>query len=268
MAVRYEQQGDVAVITLDRPEVYNAIDRRLAFELVEAIERAGEEARAAVVTGAGKAFCAGADLAMFGEAIDTGQLDLATHLVEVFHPVIEGMLDAQVPTIAAINGVVAGAGMGIALASDLRVISTDAYFVSAFIGIGLVPDSGSTWFLPQLVGLSRAMDLTLTNRRVPADEALRIGLVHRLEESDDLLARALEWAGELADGPTTAYVATRKLLRDAAGSDFATALRAEKEMQGLLGGSPENREGVRAFLEKRKPDFRASEELDLSEEPT
>ena len=257
MAVSYTRTDDVAVITLDRPDVFNAINNELATELVESVERAGDEARAAVITGAGRAFCAGADLAMFKDALDQQNLDLARELVHVFHPVIEGILDAQVPTIAALNGVVAGAGMGIALACDFRLMSTEAYFVSAFIGIGLVPDSGSTWLLPHLVGLSRAMEITMSNRRVSAEEAAEVGLAHRLAEPDELAGRAQEWGAELADGPTTALVATRKLLRDASGSDFATAFAAEADMQGRLGGSPENIEGVAAFIEKRKPDFRS-----------
>ncbi|MFQ5966231.1 MAG: enoyl-CoA hydratase/isomerase family protein [Acidimicrobiia bacterium] len=260
MAVSYTQRGDVAWITLDRPDVFNAINNELATELIQGIERAGNEARAAVITGSGKAFCAGADLAMFKDALDQQNLDLARELVGVFHPVIEAILDAQVPTIAALNGVVAGAGMGIALATDLRIMSDDAYFVSAFIGIGLVPDSGSTWLLPQVVGLARATEITMSNRRVSATEAVEIGLAHRLSAADELAGRAQEWAAELADGPTTALVATRKLLRDATGSDFATAFAAEADMQGRLGGSPENMEGVTAFAEKRKPDFRSVEE--------
>ncbi len=196
---------------------------------------------------------------MFREAYETGDLDLGRHLAETFHPMIEGLLDAQVPTIAAVNGVVAGAGMGIALATDLRIMSEDAYFVSAFVGIGLVPDSGSTWFLLHYVGLSRAVDITMSNRRVPAEEAVQIGLAHRRSPASELSDRALAWADELADGPTTALVATRKLLRDAAAAGFDTALAAEKDMQARLGGSPENLEGVRAFAEKRKPNFRSVE---------
>lgn len=256
MAVRYEQQDDVAVITLDRPDVYNAISPELAQELAVGLARASEEARAAVITGQGRAFCSGADLATLKDEYESGSPDLGRLIREIFNPTIENLLEARVPTIAAINGVAAGAGMGLALACDLRVMGEDAFFMSAFIGLGLVPDSGSTWHLPHYVGLSKATEITMTNRRVPAAEAQKIGLAHRVTATDQVVKEAVEWAAELADGPTQAYVATRRLLREASGSGIEAALAQEEVWQGRLGRTPAHMEGVNAFLEKRDPNFR------------
>lgn len=257
MTVRYELNDDVAVITLDRPDVFNAIDQPLAEGLIRALDRVGGEGRAAVITGAGKAFCSGADLASLQREYEREGPDLERLIRTRFNPVIEAVLDAPVPVIAAVNGAAAGAGMGLALACDLRVMAEEAFFMSAFINVALIPDSGSAWFLPQMVGVSRAIEIAFTGRRVSADEALSMGLAHRVVASDGLVAAAVEWARHLADGPTEAYLATRKLIRSAAGSSLAQTLEAEAKLQGELGSRPAHIEGMRAFLEKRKPDFRS-----------
>ena len=167
MSVDYKLDDGIATITLNRPDRYNAIDRSLSEALLDSLQRAGSEGRAAIVTGAGKGFCSGADLADLKAGYDSGDgPDLARLLDDVFHPVVHALVDCTVPTVGALNGVVAGAGLGLALACDLRVMSHDAYLTSAFTAIGLVPDSGTTWWLTQHLGMSRALEITMTNRRV------------------------------------------------------------------------------------------------------
>jgi 2-(1,2-epoxy-1,2-dihydrophenyl)acetyl-CoA isomerase len=222
------------------------------------MSRAGAESRAVILTGAGKAFCSGADLQDLKAEYENGSgPDLAALLEEVFHPALESILDCEVPVIGAINGVAAGAGLGVALACDLRVMSEGAFLTSAFTAIGLVPDSGTTWWLSHHLGVSRALELTLTNRRVGAEEARELGLCLDVVPDEELLARARKMASELADLVPDALVSTRRLVRDAAGSSLDGALLAEQREQGRLGRTPEHREGVMAFMEKRKPDFRA-----------
>lgn len=256
MTTKYILEGDVAIVTLARPERYNAIDSGLSSSLVDAMGRAGEEARAVVLTGEGKAFCSGADLSGFVDEYDQGGPDLAKHLDEEFHPMVHAIGGSAVPVIAAVNGVAAGAGMGLALGCDLRVMAESAYFTSSFTAIGLVPDSGSTWLLPHHVGTSIAMEMALTNRRMPASEALERGLCAAVTPDDAVVERSLEYANKLADMPTDALVSTRRLIYGSSSLTFVEGLEAEKAEQGRLGKTPEHKEGVQAFLEKRKPNFR------------
>lgn len=256
MSVRYDVADDIAVITLDRPQVFNSIDQSITDGVVEALERAGSEARAAVVTGSGKAFCAGADLADLRREYGDGEPDLTSVITNRFNPIVESLLGCEVPTVAAVNGVAAGAGMGIALACDVRILAERGFFMSAFINVGLIPDTGSSWFLPAMVGVSRAMEIAMTGRRVDAAESERIGLSTRTVPGDELLEAARGFAADLADGPTAAYVETRRLLHRAAAASLETILDAEATVQGRLGARPEHLEGMAAFLEKRPPDFR------------
>jgi 2-(1,2-epoxy-1,2-dihydrophenyl)acetyl-CoA isomerase len=257
MSVEYQLDDEVAVVTLNRPDSFNSIEATLRAGLVDALERAGRESRAVVLTGAGKAFCSGADLTDLLPAYGTVEgPDLAALLDDVFHPSIDAILGCKVPVVGAVNGVAAGAGVGLALACDLRVMSESAYFTSAFTAIGLVPDSGTSWWLSRNLGISRALELTLTNRRVPADEARQLGLCMDVVPADRLLERASELARQLADLVPDALVTTRRLVREAAGSSLADAMTAEQGEQGRLGRTPEHREGVKAFFAKRKPDFR------------
>lgn len=256
MTVKYELSDDVALVTLSRPDRFNAVNAELSEELVAALHRAGEEGRAMVLTGEGKAFCSGADLSGFSDEYEGGTPDLARHLDDEFHPVVHAIGGCPVPTVAAINGVAAGAGMGIALGCDLRIMAESAYFTSAFTAIGLVPDSGSTWLLPHHAGTSVAMEMALTNRRMPASEALERGLCLAVTPDDEVIDVALEHAAKLADLPTDALVTTRRLIMGSGRLSFPEALGMEREEQGRLGRSPEHVEGVNAFLEKRRPDFR------------
>jgi 2-(1,2-epoxy-1,2-dihydrophenyl)acetyl-CoA isomerase len=257
MSVDFDLVEDVAVVTLNRPDRFNAIEASLGAGLVDGLGRAGQEARVAILTGAGRAFCAGADLNDLRPHYEEGDgPDLATLLDDVFHPALHSILECPVPVIGAINGVAAGAGMGLALACDLRVMSEDAFFTSAFTAIGLIPDSGTTWWLPHHLGVSRALELALTNRRVGAEEARELGLCLDVLPGDELLDRSMEVAGQMADLVPDSLVTTRRLIRAAASSSLEEALAAEQAEQGRLGKTPEHREGVMAFLQKRKPDFR------------
>jgi 2-(1,2-epoxy-1,2-dihydrophenyl)acetyl-CoA isomerase len=258
MSVDYALEGDVAIVTLNRPDRYNAIEATLGKGLIRAMSRAGEEARAVVLTGAGKAFCSGADLnELLADYESDAGPDLTRLLEDVFHPALLALLDCKVPVIGAINGVAAGAGLGLALACDLRVMADNAFLTSAFTAIGLVPDSGTTWWLSHHLGVSRALDLAFTNRRVGAEEARELGLCLDVVPGDQLLDRALSLALQMADLVPDSLVTTRRLIRDASGISLEDALRAEQTEQGRLGRTPEHREGVMAFLEKRKPNFRA-----------
>ena len=254
MTIDYRMEGAVAIVTLERPDKYNSVSGDLSRELIEAITRAGVESRAMILTGAGRAFCAGADLSGVMSEYETGGPDLALLIHDQFNPMVEALVDAPVPTIAAVNGVAAGAGLGLALACDIRVMSSQAYFLSAFIGLALIPDTGSTWLLVHHLGLGRALEFTATNRRMPAEEAAALGLA-RVCSPEELLAQAVVLGGELAAGPTAAYVANRKILFEAATSNFSAALEAERVAQGELGRTALHLEGMNAFLEKRKPDF-------------
>lgn len=257
MSTRYDLEGDVAIVTLARPERFNAIDGALSAALVEDLGRAGEEARAVVITGDGKAFCAGADLSGLVAAYENGPPDLGTHLDDEFHPMVRALAECRVPVVAAVNGVAAGAGLGLALGCDIRVMAESAYLTSAFTAIGLVPDSGTTWLLPHHAGASVALEMALTNRRMGAAEALQRGLCAEVANDDGVVDKAVEYADRLADLPTDALVTTRRLIHGASSLTFNEGLEAEREKQDRLGRTPEHREGVMAFLEKRPPNFRS-----------
>ncbi|MDP9145278.1 MAG: enoyl-CoA hydratase-related protein [Actinomycetota bacterium] len=257
MSVEYTVEGDVALITLNRPDRYNAIDASLSDGLQHALERAGRESRVAILTGGGKAFCSGADLnSLLTDYEDGDGPDLAGLLENVFHPALNALLECRVPVIGAINGVAAGAGLGLAFACDLRVMAEDSYLTSAFTAIGLAPDSGTTWWLPHNLGISRALEFALTNRRISAQEARDLGLCADVVPADALLDRANDLARGLADLVPDALVTTRRLIREAAGISLEDAMLAEQAAQGRLGMTPEHREGVMAFIAKRKPNFR------------
>lgn len=256
MSVEYNRQDDIALITLNRPDRYNALDNELSGQLVEAFSRAGADSRAAVVTGAGKAFCSGADLGVLKDDYDRGSPDLEQMLDDVFHPAIQALVNCDVPTIGAINGVAAGAGLGLALATDIRVFGDSGSLTSAFTAVGLAPDSGTTWWLPHHVGLSKALELAMTNRRVDSGEAKDLGLAAEVVADEDLIDRALELAGQFADMSADSLVTTRRLMRGSGNLSFDQALAAEKIEQGRLGRTAEHREGVMAFVEKRPADFR------------
>ncbi|MGH8959059.1 MAG: enoyl-CoA hydratase/isomerase family protein [Acidimicrobiia bacterium] len=259
MAVHYQVDGDVAVITLSRPDRFNSVSAELASGLVSALDRAGDEARAAVLTGSGKAFCAGADLSDLMTEYESGGPDLSRVLAERFNPMATALFQARIPSVAAINGIAAGAGLALALGCDLRIMSSETYFLSAFIGLGLIPDTGSTWLLVHHLGLARALEFTTTNRRMAAAEAESLGLVRAVAPAE-VLTEATAQAAALAQGPAGAYVANRKILYGTTSLGFLDALEEERSVQGVLGVTPDHLEGMRAFLEKRPARFGSSPE--------
>jgi enoyl-CoA hydratase/carnithine racemase len=252
--LRVDVDGPVATITLDRPEALNALTVPVKVALREALERLAVDraVRAVILTGAGRAFCAGQDLAE-RERPDAAPLDV--ELRERYNPIILALRSMGQPVIAAVNGVAAGAGASIAFACDLRIAAEDARFVLAFGRIGLVPDSGATWFLPRLIGQARAAELALVGEPVSADEALRIGLVSRVVPNDELLPQARALADRIAAGAPMAVALTKGALERAASIDLETALEGEAKLQGIAGASADHAEGLAAFREKRAPRF-------------
>jgi 2-(1,2-epoxy-1,2-dihydrophenyl)acetyl-CoA isomerase len=252
--LRSEVRDGVSTLTLDRPEALNALDIPLKVALLRALEaiRDDRAVRAVILTGAGRAFCAGQDLA---ERDDPDAPPLDEELRDRYEPIVRAMVGLDRPIIAAINGVAAGAGASLALACDLRIAAASARFVLAFGRIGLVPDSGATWFLPRIVGSGRAAELALLNTPLDAVEAERIGLVSRVVADEALPVAAAEMAQSLADGAPLAIAATKRRLGEAWTTDLAGALAAERTAQGRLGSSRDHAEGLAAFRAKRPPRF-------------
>ena len=247
------RDGAVLTIALNRPEAYNAFTRELHGELHEALtgEAADPAVRAVVVIGAGKAFCAGQDIREFSEL--PGSIGAA--LEETYHPNVRAIRALGKPVIAAVNGAAAGAGLSLAVACDLRVASDAAVFVPGFVGIGLVPDSGGTWFLHRLLGFSRAFEWMSSNRRLTAAEALEWGLVSEVIPAGVFDDRVAELAATWAALPTRAVAGTKRLFEHAYGASLEEQLAAEAEEQESATGTDDFREGVAAFLEKRPPSF-------------
>jgi 2-(1,2-epoxy-1,2-dihydrophenyl)acetyl-CoA isomerase len=250
--VETTRDGAVLTITLNRPDVLNAFNADLHRALAAALKEArASEVRAVVVTGAGRGFCVGQDLTEFREAPG----DIGSRLRGNYHPNILALHALEKPVLAAVNGPAAGAGLSFACACDLRIAADDATFVPAFINIGLVPDSGGTYFVRRLVGTARAFEWLTSGRRLTAAEAHAWGLVSEVVEADRLAARAAELAGELAAMPTRAIAMTKRLLDHAEHSTLEQQLELEAQLQTASTQTKDFREGVAAFLEKRKPDF-------------
>lgn len=252
-AVLYSVEGSVAKITLNRPTVLNALNRDLMGALREAVVSAASDdnVRAVLLTGAGRAFSAGADLASSGPRTDSGTL-----LRDVYHPVILAMRRMHKPIVTAVNGVAAGAGMSIALAGDIILAGQSASFLQAFSRIGLVPDAGGTWFLPRLVGDSRARAMAILAEQIPAEDALRYGLVWKVFADDQLMAEANKMATKLASMPTRAYGLIKQAYAATQANDLPSQLELEADLQVQAGRTEDFKEGVAAFLEKRPPQFK------------
>ena len=252
--LRVEVDGPVATLTLDRPEALNALTIPMKLALRAELERIAVDraVRAVILTGAGRAFCAGQDLAE-RERPDAAPLD--EEVRERYNPIIRALRSMGQPVIAAVNGVAAGAGASLAFACDLRIAAADARFVLAFGRIGLIPDSGATWLLPRLVGAARAAEMALVGDPISAEEALRIGLVSRVVPNDDLQAEARTLADRVAAGAPLAVALTKGALERAATIDLDEALEGEAKLQGIAGASADHAEGLAAFREKRPPQF-------------
>ena len=250
--VEVSRDGAVQTIALNRPDKLNAFTRGVHEELQAALEAARDPAvRAVVITGAGRGFSAGQDLNEFGEAGD-----VAAMLRSTYHVNVLAIRSLEKPVIAAVNGVCAGAGLSLACACDIRFASDAAFFVPGFVGIGLIPDSGGSYFLQRLLGTPRAFEWMTSNRRLTAAEAHAWGLVSEVVEAEAFAGRVAERAAELAAAPTRAIAATKRLYDAAATSTLEEQLEREAEAQAAATQSDDVREGVAAFSEKRAPEFR------------
>lgn len=251
--LRVEDAGGVRTLTLDRPDALNALDRELKEVLLAAFRGAARDGhvRAVVLTGAGRAFCAGQDLRERGE----GAPSLPAELREHYIPLVLAIRRLEKPVVAAVNGVAAGAGFSLALACDLRVMAESATRVSAFGRIGLVPDSGLSWFLPRLVGPVRAAEIVMAGDPVDAASAERMGLVNRVVPAEACVASAQALAARLSVGAPRALALAKRSLAFALEHDLEATLEFETQLQGLAGRTADHAEGLRAFAEKRPPQF-------------
>jgi 2-(1,2-epoxy-1,2-dihydrophenyl)acetyl-CoA isomerase len=252
-SILFEIQNQVALITLNRPDKYNAFHREMALALQEKLDQCADPAiRAVVLTGAGKAFCAGQDL---GEAIDPQGPGMQRILKEHYNPIVERIRALKKPVLAAVHGAAAGAGANIALCCDLCFAATNATFIQAFSKIGLVPDSGGSYFLPRLIGLQRATGLMMLGDKVTGAEAAQMGMIWKAVDEADLLTTTLETAQQLAALPTQALALIKELLSNSATQTLPAQLALEDQLQQQAASTADFKEGVAAFLEKRKPRF-------------
>ena len=258
-SVLYEARGAVALVTLNRPQALNSFTRQMHHDLWAALDMAEADSkiRALVVTGAGRGFCAGADLSEFDFAPGPDLIkraDPGPVIDQAFNPTARRLQNLRMPTIAAVNGVAAGAGASLAMCCDIAIASPTASFIQAFSKIGLIPDAGGSWLLVERLGMARAMALAMTGDKLSADKAKEWGLIWDVAE--DSVAAALALAERLAVMPTKALVATRQLLRDAGTRSFTQHLDVERDTQSAMGRTHDYIEGVNAFLQKRAPEFK------------
>jgi 2-(1,2-epoxy-1,2-dihydrophenyl)acetyl-CoA isomerase len=250
------RDDSAAKILLNRPEALNAWNEQFGRDLLDAVTTVAEDdgVRALMITGAGRGFSSGADLKE-QRSEGAGVPDLSARLREIYHPIITALREMPKPVVAAVNGPAVGIGCSLALAADLIVAAESAYFLLAFVNIGLVPDGGSTAFLPARIGYARAAEMAMLGERVPADQALEWGLVNRVVPDEDLAGAADVLLQLLAKGPTTSYAGSKRLLNRRMYADLAGQLQAEADAQREQGESPDFIEGVLAFAEKRPPNF-------------
>ncbi len=263
MSTNFEtiQQADengVRTITLNRPDVLNSFNTQMLKELSKAVRDSAKDksVRCLILTGAGRGFCAGQDLADVADRYKSDDpIELGHHIRKFYNPLITQLRTMEKPVIASVNGAAAGAGCSLALAADLRIAADSASFIQAFIHVGLVPDSGSTFFLSQLVGTARAFEMACTGRKIKADKALQIGLVNQVVPADDLAEATGKLASKLAALPPRGIGLTKRALNAATTGDLASQLDYEAQLQTTAGKTKDHREGVTAFLEKRSPKF-------------
>lgn len=254
--VGFEKKNGIARLTLNRPKAMNALNSQMAHDLIDAFSacESDPEVRVVILTGAGRAFCAGGDVAAFHENIE-GASGFLRRLTVPFHAAVSRMARMDKIVIGAINGVAAGGGMGLAMAPDLAIATESAVFNMAYTGIGASPDGSSTYFLPRLIGIRRAMELALLNRVLTAAEALDWGLVNKVVPDADFAREVDRMAERFARGPLIANGATKRLLRQSLHNSLETHLETEAASISAMGATADFREGVAAFVEKRKPEF-------------
>lgn len=256
---KYELDGGVALITLSDPATLNAISIEMTDELTVLFDRAIEEARCIVLTGEGRGFSSGANLASGPPPIDAdGQPDIGAKLESTFNPFVSKLRDLPIPYVTAVNGVAAGIGCSFALLGDLIVAGESAYFLQAFRRIGLVPDGSATYHLPRMIGRARAMEMMLLGEKIPAQKALEWGLVNRCVADAELLPTAKALALELANGPTKTLAMIRKLGWNSLDNSWDEQLQAERQAQRKAGRTEDFKEGVQAFFQKRPANFSGS----------
>jgi 2-(1,2-epoxy-1,2-dihydrophenyl)acetyl-CoA isomerase len=254
-----ETADNVCTVTLNRPDSLNSLNDVMTAELAVILQQLQRDpqVRCVVLTGAGRAFSSGQDLGDLKKRYSN--LEQVPHLSEDlrrrYHPIVTGLRDLEKPVLAAVNGVAAGAGLSLALACDLRMASDKASFIEVFVNVGLVPDSGSTFYLPRLVGLGKALELCFTGDKISAAQALDLGLVNRVVPADELMKATLDLATRLARLPTRAIGLMKRLLYRSFDSDLDTQLEAEAVAQEAAGATADHREGVMAFFEKRSARF-------------
>ncbi len=252
--VVYETSGAVATITLNRPDSLNSFDADMRADLIGATRQAKDDSsiRAVVLTGAGRCFSAGADLKA---GFKTGK-DVEHMLVEEYKPSLINIAEMEKPVISAINGFAAGIGLSFAMICDLSIIGENAFLLSPFSTIGLVPDGGATWLLANGIGYKKAYEMAIENERVPAQQCLEMGIVNKMTADDAVLTEAQAWAASLSLKAPLALARTKKLMRQASSLDYADAITSEAALQHLCIDSKDSREGITAFLEKRQADFK------------
>jgi 2-(1,2-epoxy-1,2-dihydrophenyl)acetyl-CoA isomerase len=256
--VKLEVDQNVGLLTLNHPEVMNAVSSEMLGGLMRALDHVEDSrngVRCLLLTGAGRGFCAGANLQPRSD--DTrGSGDAGSVLETLYHPFLRRLRELPLPIVSAVNGAAAGVGMSFALMADLVLCARSSYFLQAFRRIGLIPDGGSTWILPRLIGKARAMELSLLGEKLPAETALQWGLVNRVFDDAELMPKAVELARGLAKGPTVSLRLIRRLYWESTDNSYEEQLNLERQMQRIAGNSADFREGVRAFLEKRPANFK------------
>jgi 2-(1,2-epoxy-1,2-dihydrophenyl)acetyl-CoA isomerase len=252
--IRLEQSpAAVATITIARPERLNALSAQTLVELRGAVEESGRSgARCLLLTGEGRGFSSGADLGGDGGGLPE---DAGEALERYYNPLVEAIFASPIPVVAAVNGPAAGAGCSLALAADIVIAARSAYFLQAFVNIGLIPDAGATWLLPRLAGRARAMEMMMLGERVPAEQALEWGMISRVVEDEHLASEAVLLATRLAQGPTVALGLIRRLAREAGDIPLNQALAAERVAQRTAGETQDFKGAVMAFLQKQQPRF-------------
>jgi 2-(1,2-epoxy-1,2-dihydrophenyl)acetyl-CoA isomerase len=251
-AIEYGVTDNVGVLTLNRPDVMNALNTRMRAEILDAVRHAPDEARVLVITGAGRAFCSGQDL---GDRANVANIDLERTLRDEYEPMLRAIFDCPIPTIAAVNGPAAGAGANLALAADVVMASEAAMFLQAFTRIGLIPDAGGTYWMPRQMGFARAMGAALFAEPIPARQAAEWGMIWEAVPEDGFAGHWKARAAQLANGPTVAYANVKRAVRASFDNDIEAQLALEARLQGECGATRDFKEGVLAFLEKRKARF-------------
>ena len=252
------RDGAVLTLTINRPDALNALNPATMQALRNGVEAAGRDAGigAVILTGSGRAFCAGADLKDISARLDAGDTGVGNDLRENYAPLTRAIRACPKPVIAALNGTAAGAGLSLALACDLRIAAAGAQLIVAFVRVGLVPDAGSLFFLTRMLGLSKATELALTGDPLPVEDARQLGLIAAVVPADQLMTVAMERARRLAEGPRQTHALIKRGLERALDLDLEQVMELESQLQTLAARTPDAQEAIRAFIEKRKPSFR------------